>query len=443
MLNEESPRRLVQGLTGAIKGLRLYPLEHPALRRQIETLVDAVSELIRGRDLIRIGNLEGTLFVEDYLFVEDCPGTDDLLQILQRLELDGMELLYGIDEKELAALVKILNEQSSGQAAFEQAIKSHGIKHIRPVRNQDEDNDEETPRAVYNRALDVVDRIFNDVRMGEIPASDEVDKTVKSMVQVTLTEPHAMFAMSMLKDYDNYTFTHSVNVAVLALTVGRACNLSEAQLRQIGIGALLHDIGKLEVDWDIINKPGSLTDEEFEQVKKHPQLGATIVGQMEGIESVIVDIVLAHHVRHNRQGYPVAAQAKSLSPLVDMTAIADTYDAMTTLRSYQRPMTPRGATNRLREISGTMLNPEYVENFIRFLGPYPVGSLVRLDSNEIGLVSWVGATKKRELTLKILFDASGRLLAKPHDINLVEDEIRRIIAEVDPFLKGIKVTDYL
>lgn len=443
MLNEESPRRLVQGLTGAIKGLRLYPIEHPALRRQIESLVDAVSELIRGRDLIRIGNLEGTLFVEDYLFVEDCPGTDELLQILERLELDGIELLYGIDEKELSSLVKILNEQNSGQIAFEQAIGNHGIKHIRPVRHTEEDEDEENPRAVYNRALDVVNRIFNDVRMGEIPASEEVDKTVKSMVQVTLTEPHAMFAMSMLKDYDNYTFTHSVNVAVLALTVGRACNISEAQLRQIGIGALLHDIGKLEVDWDIINKPGGLTDEEFELVKQHPQLGAHIVAQMDGIEPVVVDIVLAHHVRHNRQGYPEAAQTKNLSPLVDMTAIADTYDAMTTLRSYQRPMTPRGAINRLREISGTMLNPEYVENFVRFLGPYPVGSLVRLDTNEIGLVSWVGTSKARELTLKILFDSSGQLLSKPHDIDLVEDDIRRIIAEVDPFLKGIKVTDYL
>jgi putative nucleotidyltransferase with HDIG domain len=289
-----------------------------------------------------------------------------------------------------------------------------------------------------------VDRIFQDVRMGKIPSSAEAMEVVRSMVQLTLAEPHALFALSMLKDYDNYTFTHSVNVSVIALAVGRACGLSEEQLRTLGLGGLLHDLGKLKIDLGIINKPGRLTDEEFEQIKTHPRTGADLVKEMEGVTPEVVDIVLGHHLRYDRKGYPADAKGHEVSPLIDMAAIADTYDAITTLRSYQRPSTPRKAVTRLREVvAAGGLHPQFVEQFIASLGTYPVGSLVRLDSSEIGLVVWVDTKDPDSVRVKILIDQNGTLLTEPRRTDLQGTDSRRIIAEVDPATKGIEVTDYL
>jgi putative nucleotidyltransferase with HDIG domain len=247
----------------------------------------------------------------------------------------------------------------------------------------------------------------------------------------------------MLKDYDNYTFTHSVNVAVISLAVGRACAASEEQLRTLGLGGLLHDLGKLKVDIAIINKPGRLTEAEFEAIKQHPRYGAEIIAQMEGVTEEVMDIVIGHHLRYDRSGYPADAAGRAVTSLVDMAAIADSYDAMTTLRVYQRPVTPRSAIARLRDVSGTSLHPAFVEQFITSLGPYPVGSLVRLDNNEIGLVVKVDTTDPSLADIKILFDAAGQQLTAPYSLQLDPGKTaRHIVAEVDPHSKGIEVTDY-
>jgi HD-GYP domain-containing protein (c-di-GMP phosphodiesterase class II) len=165
---------------------------------------------------------------------------------------------------------------------------------------------------------------------------------------------------------------------------------------------------------------------------------------MEGVTPEVIDIVLGHHLRYDRGGYPADAKGHVVSPLIDMAAIADTYDAITTLRSYQRPSTPRKAVTRLREIvAAGGLHPQLVEQFVASLGTYPVGSLVRLDTGEIGLVVWVDTRDPDSVRVKILFDQNGTQLVEPRRIDLLGAESRRIIAEVDPFAKGIEVTDYL
>ena len=140
--------------------------------------------------------------------------------------------------------------------------------------------------------------------------------------------------------------------------------------------------------------------------------------------------------------YPSDAAGNIVSPLVEMAAIADAYDAMTTLRSYQRPFTPRKAIARLKDISGSSLHPEFVMHFVDSLGAYPVGSLVRLDNNEIGLVTKVDTQDTSLVDIKILFNPAGTLLDEPFKIQLRPNQPRRIIAEVDPQTKGIDVTDF-
>ncbi|HKL25174.1 MAG TPA: HD domain-containing phosphohydrolase [Desulfuromonadales bacterium] len=437
-------KQVVQVLAAAIKGLRLYSLDHPATRKQVQTLQDGLFGLLQHKQKIKMGLLEGTLFIEDHLFIQEFPAASELAGLLESRALSGIEFHAGLSATELQILLNTLYAGELKGRAFAEALESNQVEKIKAFTPQDDEEEEDgQPRKVYRKALKVVDQIFTDVRMGQIPSSTEALKVVKSMARLTLTEPHALFALSMLKDYDNYTFTHSVNVSVISLAVGRACGVSEQDLRILGLGGLLHDLGKLKVDVKIITKPGRLTEIEFEEIKQHPTFGAEIIQEMEGVTQEVMDIVLCHHSRYDRKGYPLLENDRNLSRLVDMTAIADSYDAMTTLRSYQRPLTPRGAINRLREVAGTFLNPDYVTSFIVSLGPFPVGSLVRLDTNEIGLVTKVDAKDPSLADIKLLFDPSGDLVRETTYRYIRPTGTCRIVAEVDPVTKGMDVADFL
>ena len=440
-MTEEIARQLVQAFVSSLKGLKLYPLQHPALARQIQTFLGVLQNCHQLSSSLHIGLHDGALVVNDLLLSADMLAADDLSKLLQRLELTGLQFDPGVSEEEFSLLLALLTAPKKGDQSVESLLSARHFPHIHPLIPEAE-KESQAPRAVYGRALKVVDNIFHDVRLGKIPSSTEAVSVMGDMVKLMISDPDTLFALSMLKDYDNYTFTHSVNVSVISLAVGRACGLNEEQLRTLGLGALLHDLGKLKVDVEIITKPGRLTCEEFDEIKKHPGDGAALVVEMEGITPEVVDIVLGHHLRFDRSGYPDSAQGKVMSPMIDMTAIADTYDALTTLRSYQRPETPRHAAEKLRKLSGTVLHPEYVEKFITSLGTYPVGTLVRLDTNEIGLVVKVEVQEREAIKLKILFDRSGTKLTTIPLIELVNAEAARIVGEVDPFTKGVDVTEY-
>ena len=442
-MNVDEIKKFVQVLTAAVKGLRLYAVDHPATTKQVETLQDGLFTMLQHKKMIKMGLLEGTLFVEDHLIMQEFQAATELVEMLESRELAGFEFMAGLSANEIQSLLHLLHSGSNKGQDFADALVSQGVKKIRAIAATEDDEDEaQQPRKVYHKALKVVDQIFQDVRMGEIPSSEDAIKVVKDMAHLTMTEPHAMLALSMLKDYDNYTFTHSVNVSVLALAIGRACQLTEEQLKTLGLGGLLHDLGKLRVDVNIITKPGRLTDSEFDEIKEHPGYGAEIIKEMEGVTDEVMQIVHGHHLRYDRTGYPSNVPGEVISPLVEMTAIADAYDAMTTLRSYQRPFTPRKAIARLKDVRGSSLHPDYVTHFIESLGPYPVGSLVRLDSNEVGLVTKVEPKDTSLVDIKIIYDSAGAMLDDPYTIQLRPDQPRKIIAEVDPQTKGIDVTNF-
>lgn len=437
-------KQLVNSLSGALKGLRLYPVQHPHIQKQLQVSTRLLTSLLQGRAQLRIGILQNTLFVNDHLFAEPYPAAESICRLFQEKQLAGIEFLEGIADYELKLLLQFLHGTALGHEEFEELFRKHDIHNIRFLpEEREDDTGHQSARNIFGRALKVVNTIFQDVRLGRIPSSAEAHKVVKDMVRMTLADPHALLALSLLKNYDNYTFTHSVNVSVLALAVGRAAGLSEDELRTLGIGSLLHDIGKLKIDLAIINKPGRLSEKEFSEIRKHPNLGVDIIDQMGGLSDCARAIVLGHHLHFDRRGYPQQTKISGSFDLIDMTTIADTYDAITTLRPYQRPITPRKAIQELTCQAGTLLHPGYLETFIFALGTYPVGTLVRLDNNEIGVVGSIGTGKTDSVQLKILFDPLGGHLPKPRILNLSAAEQKRIVAEVDPFIKGIEIIDYL
>lgn len=436
----ESAKTLIQNLAGAFKSLRLYPPKHPAVAKQLSALAADLHPHLQGRSTLRIGLLQETLFVDEHLLSDNAAAHLEFARLLKSFDLGGVEFFSGVSETDLRTLLDLLTQGQLRGEAFDQALSRSGVQTIRALTDL-EVEPLEAPRKIYQRALQVVDHVFEDVRSGRVPSSVEAEDVVKGMVKQTIAAPHALFALSLLKDYDNYTFTHSVNVAVIALTVGRACGLEEDRLRILGLGGLLHDLGKLRVDHHIITKPGRLTPQEFEEIKRHPRSGADIVSRMAGVSLEVVDIVIGHHLHFDRAGYPADLKGRPISPLADMAAIADAYDAMTTLRPYQRPVTPRKAVEKLRQMAGTHLHPQYLTRFIESLGPWPVGSLVRLASSEIALVREVD-TQANNLTLLILIASDGSSPSRLETRVLRRAEMSQILVEVDPGSRGIDVASY-
>lgn len=348
----------------------------------------------------------------------------------------------GVRPVELADFLVLLTGGQGHCDLLTVCMRQVGIRHL-AVEPDDTPDAAGRARKVYEQAISVTESIINDVRIGKIPRTGEAVKAVRAMVETTLAEPHALRALTLIKDYDDYTFRHSVNVSVIALAVGRACGLDEADLRVLGLGALLHDLGKLKIDISIINKPGRLTSEEFARIQQHPEEGVRILQQMEAVPVEAVQMALGHHLRYDRQGYPRAAARMDLPETVHMVAIADAYDAMTTLRPYQQPMTPRKALERMLEMRGSIYHPELLPRFAAHVGPYPVGSLVRLNSSEVGLVTEAGMGKTDGVSLKILFDAGGQRLRQPERRELATSDLACIIADVDPASRGVRIADYL
>ena len=263
---------------------------------------------------------------------------------------------------------------------------------------------------------------MREVENGRIPTGQWINTVVDNMVAVTMKDPTTLLGLAMIKDYDNYTFSHSVNVGILALSLGSFLGMEEASLRDLNTAGLLHDIGKTTVDKAILNSPGKLSADEFEQMKKHAEAGAEIVGKMQEISPRVADAVLGHHIKFNRTGYPEWASNRSFSDFAEIVAVADCYDAITTLRTYNVPTLPKAAMDIMRRLAGTSLNAELVEQFEKMMGEYPVGTLVRLDNNEIALVVKPHPMESVPPGVKVIMDAAGQLLEQPRLMSLAESD---------------------
>jgi HD-GYP domain-containing protein (c-di-GMP phosphodiesterase class II) len=432
MITPQQIKQIPTSLAAIHQGMRLYPGEHPQVRRQLEAALATMRPLLQQNGQLHLGFADGTLLVGDMPCLEQQPAILELSQKIHDCQLKEIRFSPGVDSDQLLELMTQLNQKNTEIA---EAFDILGIENIRVIP------EEETPREVYREALSVVESLYEDARLGHRPSSSTVVNSVQKLVSTAISRPYALLAMTLLKDYDNYTFTHSVNVSVIALTIGRACKLSEGQLRLLGMGGMMHDLGKMTIDHAIITKPGKLSEAERQEMMQHPERGVDIVSKMEAIPATVIDIIHCHHLRYDRTGYPGNKSASQLSPLVDMVTIADTFDAMTTLRCYQTPMSPRKAVDRLREMSGSSLHPEYVEKLASFLGPYPVGTLVRLNDNSIALVVDQNHQGENSLKLRLLITADGQRLEDIRELNLPDNS--QILSEVDPVLKGIQVEKYL
>jgi len=297
---------------------------------------------------------------------------------------------------------------------------------------------------VHNEAVELVDGILNNVKTGQALPIEAIESLAEDMLDSLFRNHNALACLGCIREKDSYLMEHSVNLSVLMSIFGKSMHLDRSILQQTIAGALLHDIGKIMVPDDILHKPGKLTDDEFGVMKQHVTLGQKHLLDIDGISPLTIKIVSEHHERMDGSGYPAGLCGHEISTHGRMAAIVDVYDAITADRCYHKGMTPTVAIKRLLEWSDNHLDRSLVNHFIQCIGIYPVGSLVLLESERLGVVVEANEFDQRSPTVRIMYHTKFNCFIKTELIDLAKPSVQdAILKSVDPAKYRIQVRDFL
>jgi len=303
-------------------------------------------------------------------------------------------------------------------------------------------------QQLHSEAKKRTKALLEEARVGNTVDTSAGMDIVEDFVQACFKNSNLVASLSRLKDFDDYTFTHSLNVSVLSISLGKRLGMNANELRELGIGALFHDLGKMKVPQSILNKPGKLTDEEFEIMKSHPQLGYEILKNDKIIPKNALNCVLQHHERADGSGYPNNLSESNISKLGKITSIVDVYDAITSDRVYHKGMAAHEAIKLIFSWSGKRFNKILVKFFVDIVGIYPTGTLVLLNTGELAIVFEVNRDEPTRPKVIIITDENKK--KKPPKLfdltkyNLVTQVYyKSIVTPIDPRPYNINTNEYI
>ncbi len=290
---------------------------------------------------------------------------------------------------------------------------------------------DETRREAIQTIKTEFTEIADSVKLNKVINGDRLSVDFSKVVYSILSDiKKNRDALSILSDvyiYDNYVFTHSLNVTVYTLALAVKLGYNERELLEIGIGALLHDVGKMAVPLEILNKPGKLTKEEFEVIKTHPKVGYDMLKDLPNISLLTAHCALQHHERINGSGYPYGLKGDEIHEYAQIIGIADVFDAVTSHRSYRKPMLPHEALELLYSGVGTLYDIRYIQEFNQTIAVYPIGLTVVLSDGRVGIVVKQNKGLSTRPVVRIVKE-NGKSLDEPYDVDLVKHPNVTIVA---------------
>jgi putative nucleotidyltransferase with HDIG domain len=298
----------------------------------------------------------------------------------------GVKHLW-IDESKSRVIGGALPAQPAAAPPPPASPAPRAVETRKPAREQRVELEVDVQKAaqLVGRMRGEVTTLFTEVRMGKAMEVDQVLPFVEEVSASVQRNSVALVSLARLKTKDDYTFMHSVSVCALMVALARQIGLSEEETRQAGVAGMLHDIGKMAIPLDILNKPGSLTDQEFSVVRKHPEQGFAMLSECKGLGEIPLDVCLHHHEKIDGSGYPKGLSGEQITRMARMGAICDVYDAITSTRAYKQAWDPSASIQRMSQWKGSF-DPDLFQSFVRCIGIYPVGTLVKLESGKMGVV---------------------------------------------------------
>lgn len=328
---------------------------------------------------------------------------------------------------------------------------SIGIDRLKKVIEGEEVDVRKTIKKTYFNAVSFSKGVMTKIRAGEKANIKKAKRIIETMVDQLLEEEQLLLSMTAIKDYDEYTYYHSVNVSILSIALGQRLGLSKKMLTELGLVALFHDIGKIEIPYEILNKPTNFTDDEWNIIQKHPIWGVRTILKLRGFDITTIRstiVAFEHHMNYDFSGYPKVKQYTELDLYSRIVSLADQYDAMTSSRVYSRiPLAPDKALSIMMERAGTQLDPLLFKFFINMVGFFPIGTLVMLDTKELGLVYESDVVFSDRPRVLIIIDSKGNRVQGPVVKLTGKDEsgtyCRSIVKTLDPNKYRINLAEYL
>lgn len=284
---------------------------------------------------------------------------------------------------------------------------------------------------IYHETFVAIQDLMLSAKAGEIIDPFVAKEIVNDIVSEIIEEEDIFLKIVGFRDIDNYTYFHSVDVCIFSAIMGKQLELDKKQIEDLALAALLHDFGKMRIPSEILNKPAKLSDEEFEEMKRHTIYGYQIVKNMEGVTEEIAEVALLHHERLDGSGYPLKLKADKIPLFARIIAIADVYDALTADRVYKKKVVPHKAADYLMKYAGVQFDTEIVNKFLKMVVKYPVGCFVILNTGEIAIVYEENPFYKTKPVIKVVARKEGPPILSPYYIDLSQDQKREIIDVVN------------
>ncbi len=407
MIREQAARATLRTIQALARQMSLYPTGHPSTGEALEDATSATELLaLRESGEAVLTLLGDSIYLGRTLLPHASLELSGLLRTLQSRGIEAITLnspIAGADVADLGAFIAGL----SGDVPAEATVRLNESPYTRA------DLESESTAGVrrsYSRSLDVLRGMAAAIERDEQFDLSGAAWAVEQLVEQTISQPAASLLLSTMKSHDEYTFFHSINVCILSIALGRLIGLPPEQMTGLAMGALLHDIGKIRVAPSILQFPGRLDAAQWRQIKLHPQEGASaILAAAAPYQEIAATVAFEHHARFDGLGYPPAGKThRDLHFYSRLVAASDTYDAITTRRSYRRAETPNRALHVILTGAGSLYDPDFARAFIEMVGVYPPGSLLQLSDGDVVMVT--KANEGQELPDVVLLRPSGELL---------------------------------
>lgn len=455
-----NPKEIINSLAVVIKTSHVHDSKNVAVLTAIDRFISSVNPLIDEFNSLTL-ELVGEFFYINQMRIkysmEYLLNFDFLIREFKRRELGSITINSQITPQDIQMFIKAFISSSFSDEPFKalservSSINSLVIGQLKKIKEDEEIDIRKTVKKTYFNAVSFTRGVITKIKSGENINIKKAKRVVESMVDLILQEEDLLLGMTAIKDYDEYTYHHSVNVSILSVALGQRIGLSKKTLTELGLVALFHDIGKVDVPNEILNKPANFTEDDWKIMKKHPFWGVRAILKLKGLDHMSIRtaiVAFEHHLNYDMSGYPKVSKPIKLDFYSKIVSLADQYDGMTSSRVYSRlPMSPDKALSLMMERASTQLDPLLFKFFINMIGVFPIGTLVLLDTRELGLVYEGNTIFQDRPRVMLITDSRGSRI-KGHLIDLTEKDsndkyLRTIVKTMDPNKYKINLAEYL
>ncbi len=451
---------VVNQISVILRTAQIHDAANIAVSSLIEKLSSMINNLIVSERTITL-ELRGDFFyINDTRIrytLEYLLNFDYLAREFKKRTLGGIIFRDRTTAADLRTFVRVFNASGGAQRPFDTIeenlfdVKSFSVERLRIIVENDTLEPRKMVKKTYFNAVSFTKGVINKIKSGEKVNIRKAKRVVESMVDQVLEQEQWLLGMTAIKDYDEYTYHHSVNVSILSIALGQRLGLNRKMLTELGIVAIFHDIGKMEIPYEVLNKPTNFTDDEWNLVRKHPVWGVKALLKLKKLDDVTIKSAIVsfeHHLNYDLSGYPLIRKKMDLDFFSRIISLADQYDAMTSSRVYSRvPLAPDKALSIMMERASAQLDPLLIKFFINMVGVFPIGTMVMLNTRELGLVYESNQLFGSRPRVMVIIDREGNRV-KGNVVDLIEkdeqgDYRRTIIRTMDPNKYKISLAEYL